>query len=194
MDGGNVQQNGSTTNEGAGQQQTGQSAGSFDYEKLASIISGKQSVAEEQVLKGYFKQQGLSKEEMDQAIAAYKQQQKEKEPDIVALQNTAATASKKAADAVLESKATMAAVLLGIDVKTIPYVLKLADFSQAVGQDGAVNEETIKNALNKVLEDIPALKAPQAQSGGFMQVGTNGSGSQTTATDAELDRIFGVKK
>ena len=36
-----------------GTQQTPQ----FDYDKLASLIAGKQSVTEESVLKGYFKQQ-----------------------------------------------------------------------------------------------------------------------------------------
>ena len=55
----------------AGVQQTPQ----FDYDKLASLIAGKQTVTEESVLKGYFKQQGLSKEQMDQAIASFKQQQ-----------------------------------------------------------------------------------------------------------------------
>ena len=44
----------------AGAQQTPQ----FDYDKLASLIAGKQTVTEESVLKGYFKQQGLSKEQM----------------------------------------------------------------------------------------------------------------------------------
>ena len=42
----------------AGAQQTPQ----FDYDKLVSLIAGKQTVTEESVLKGYFKQQGLSKE------------------------------------------------------------------------------------------------------------------------------------
>ena len=166
----------------------------FDYEKLAGIIAGKQTVAEEQVLKGYFKQQGLSKEEMEQAIAAFKQQQAANKPDVTALQNAASTANQKATAAILESKATMAAVQLGIDVKTIPYVLKMADLSTAIGQDGNVNEETLKTALNKVLEDIPALKPQPSQAGGFVQVGVPGSGTQTTAVDAELDRIFGVKK
>jgi hypothetical protein len=37
----------------------------FDYDKLAEIINGKQSVvAEETVLKNYFKQQGLSQEDV----------------------------------------------------------------------------------------------------------------------------------
>ena len=53
----------------------GQSVPAFDYDKLANLIAGKQSVTEESVLKGYFKQQGLSKEQMEQAITAFKQQQ-----------------------------------------------------------------------------------------------------------------------
>ena len=65
---------------------TGQ-APQFDYEKLASLIAGKQSVTEESVLKGYFKQQGLSKEQMDQAIAAFKQQQAANQPNIADMQS-----------------------------------------------------------------------------------------------------------
>ena len=36
-------------------QQTQNSVQAFDYEKLASIINGKQTVAEDTVLKNYFK-------------------------------------------------------------------------------------------------------------------------------------------
>ena len=65
----------------AGAQQTPQ----FDYDKLASLIAGKQTVTEESVLKGYFRQQGLSKEQMEQAIASFKQQQAANQPDIVGI-------------------------------------------------------------------------------------------------------------
>ena len=37
----------------------GNPAPTFDYDKLASLINGKQSVAEDTVLKSYFKEQGL---------------------------------------------------------------------------------------------------------------------------------------
>lgn len=36
----------------------------IDYDKLAQLISGKQAATEDSLLKGYFKQQGLSQEEM----------------------------------------------------------------------------------------------------------------------------------
>lgn len=165
----------------AGAQQTPQ----FDYDKLASLIAGKQTATEESVLKGYFKQQGLSKEQMDQAIASFKQQQAANQPDVVGMQNqitetqnqlTAAQAAAQAAK--VETAATMMAVSLGLDAKTIPYVLKMADLSQAVGQDGKINEETLKTALNTVLEAVPALKPQADGKTGFTQIGTGGNPAQ----------------
>lgn len=50
--------------------------------------------------------------------------------------------------------------------------------SQAMGQDGIVNEEALKNALNKVIEDVPALKPQATGSSGFTQIGAAGSPSQ----------------
>ena len=164
----------------------------IDYEKLAQIVQGKQSVAEDSALRGYLKQQGLSKEQMDQAIATYKQQQAANQPDVGALQTQAAQAQAAAQQAQIQAAATIAAVGLGIDAKTIPYVLKMADLSQVMGQDGKINEETLKNALNKVLEDIPALKPAPAGQTGFVQVGASGqAGQQQTNSDA-LKRAFGL--
>lgn len=54
----------------------------IDYEKLAQIVAGKQSVTEDSVLRGYFKQQGLSKEDADKAIAEFKDRQKQNDPNM----------------------------------------------------------------------------------------------------------------
>lgn len=157
----------------------------IDYDKLASIVAGKQSATEESVLKGYFKQQGLSKEQMDQAITAYKERQAANQPDITGMQNQItetqnqlAAAQKETQDARIETAATMMAISLGIEAKTIPYVLKMADLSQVTGEDGKINEETLKAAVNKVLEDIPALKPQAGGKTGFSQVGTGGNPTQ----------------
>lgn len=53
----------------------------IDYDKLASIVQGKQSATEDSVLRGYFKQQGLSKEDADKAIADFKEKQKANDPN-----------------------------------------------------------------------------------------------------------------
>lgn len=143
----------------------------IDYEKLSSIIAGKQTATEESVLKGYFKQQGLSKEEMEQAINTFKQQRAASQPDVGKLQSDAQEARNAALNSKIENKALLMHDELGIDLKTVPYVLKLADVSNVV-VDGAINDENLKEALNKVLEDVPQLKHQQEQSTqGFRQVG-----------------------
>lgn len=86
----------------------------------------------------------------------------------------------------------MAAVGLGLDAKTIPYVLKMADLSQVMGQDGKINDETMKNALNKVLEDIPALKPQAAGTAGFVQVGAASGNQQAGGSDEALKAAFGL--
>lgn len=164
----------------------------FDYEKLAQLVAGKQTVTEESVLKGYFKQQGLSKEQMDQAITAFKQQQAASQPDVAAIQQQAAQAQALAQQAMIDKEATLAAIGLGLDAKTIPYVLKMADLSQVMGQDGKINEETLKTALNKVLEDVPALKPQASSTTGFVQVGASSGTGQQTTTDDALKKAFGL--
>ena len=164
----------------------------IDYDKIKTMLEGTLSAKEDTALKAYFKQQGLSEDEMKQAITAFKEQKAAQQPDINALQTQAVQAQAAAQQAQVQAAATMAAVGLGIDAKTIPYILKMADLSQVMGQDGKINEETLKNALNKVLEDIPALKPAPAGQTGFVQVGASGqAGQQQTNSDA-LKRAFGL--
>lgn len=125
-------------------------------------------------------------------MSAFKTEKAKKQPDPGALQSQVAQAQAEALQAQVQSAATLAAVALGIDAKTIPYILRLADLSQAAGQDGKINEENIKNALNKVLEDVPALKPQAAGTAGFVQVGAGGGGQQQAASDEALKKAFGL--
>lgn len=186
---------GTDTGAGTGtNQQTGQQTQpfEFDYEKLASIVNGKQSVTEDTVLKNYFKQQGLSQDEATQAMQQFKEQKAKSTPDVNAMQTQLTQAQTLAQKAEVEKAAILEAVGLGLDAKTIPYVLKMADLSNATGQDGKVNAENLKNAINKVLEDVPQLKPAQESQRGF-QIGGSG-GEQQTAQSDQLASIFGNKK
>lgn len=163
----------------------------FDYKKLAGIISGKQTEAEGTILKNYFKQQGLSKEEADQAIAAFKAEKAKNTPDINALQ-TQLTETKKATEqAMIEKEAMIAALGLGLDIKTAPYVIKLADLSNVMVQDGKIDTENVKKALNKVLEDVPQLKTNTQATGGF-RIGGQGESQNGTTNEEQLNAVFGV--
>ena len=176
-----------------GQNNTGSqesSGGSgFDYEKLASIISGKQQVTEDTILKNYFKEQGLSQDEVKQAISTFKAEKAKNQPDPAALQLKVQEASLLATQAVLDKEATIVAISLGIDIKTIPYVLKVADLSNAMNDDGKVDSEAVKKAINKVLEDVPGFKKQTESNSGF-QIG--GSGGNNNASEDALKAAFGL--
>ncbi len=75
----------------------------IDYDKLAQLVAGKQAVTEESVIKGYLKQQGLTKEQMDQAIITFKQQQEASKPDVNALQQQAIQAQAAAQQAQIQA-------------------------------------------------------------------------------------------
>ena len=156
------------------------------------MLDGTLAAKEDTALKAYFKQQGLSQEEMEQAIATFKQQKAAQQPDVGTIQQQLTQAQVVAQKAMIDSAATMAAVSLGIDAKTIPYVLKMADLSQVMGQDGRIDDEALKAALNKVLEDVPALKPQASGSTGFIQVGAASGQQQTQTTDDALKKAFGL--
>ena len=173
------------------QNQTNQQTGApaIDYGKIQQMLEGTLAAKEDTALKAYFKQQGLSQQEVEQAIETFKQQKAANTPDVGAMRVQVTQAQEAAKQAQIQSAAVMAAVELGIDSKTIPYVLKMADLSQAVGQDGKINEETLKAALNKVLEDVPGLKPQAAGAAGFVQVGaasgSAGAGQSQQATQTQ---------
>lgn len=176
------------------QNQSNQNGTQIDYGKIQQMLDGTLATKEDTALKAYFKQQGLSQQEVEQAITTFKEQKAANQPDIAGMQNQITeaqaqlAASQKAVRvAQVESAATMMAVSLGIEAKTIPYILKMADLSQVIGEDGNINKESLKTALNKVLEDVPALKPQADGKTGFTQVGTGGNPAQhpqqTTTTN-----------
>ncbi len=154
----------------------GNPAPAFDYDKLASLINGKQSVAEDTVLKSYFKEQGLSADEMKQAIGAFKEQKAKNTPDIAKMQSEVESANNAKLTAEVNQSATLEAVKQGVDVASIPYVLKMADFS-AVMADGKINTEKLTEAVKKVLDDVPALKKTADNSAGVQKIGGDGNGT-----------------
>ena len=182
---GQAQQTTNPQNQGA--QQTAPPA--IDYGKIQQMLDGTLAAKEDTALKAYFRQQGLSQEEVEQAIAAFKQQKAANTPDVGAMQAQVTQAQAAVQQAQINSAAIMAAVELGIDAKTVPYVIKMADLSQVVGQDGKINDETLKAALNKVLEDVPGLKPQTAGTTGFVQVGAAssnvGAGQAQQATQTQ---------
>ena len=60
------------------------------------MLDGTLAAKEDTALKAYFKQQGLSQQEVEQAIAAFKQQKAANTPDVGAMQNQLTQAQETA--------------------------------------------------------------------------------------------------
>lgn len=159
--------------------QNGQSAPGVDYDKIQSMLDTATAKKENAVLKSYFQQQGLTEEEISRAISDFKEtkqkQSAQQASDSNELKQKVADAEKLAKTAQVELEATRIAMTLGVDAKTMPYLLKMADFDTAWEKDGKLSAENVKAALEKVIADVPALKPDRAEQAGF-QIGAGRDG------------------
>ena len=171
-------------------QQTGQQPSGVDYEKIQSMLDKATAKKENDVLKTYFQQQGLSEQEVSQAITEFKtakeQKGQQQQSDNEQLQQKATEAQQLAEKAQIELEATKVAMTLGVDAKTLPYLLKMADFSEVKDKEGKISSDSIKASLSKVIEDIPALK-PEKQTNTGFQIGAGAqSGNQQQSSGATV--------
>lgn len=184
---GNQQQNQQQQSQQQNQQQQ---TGGVDYDKIQSMLETATAKKENAVLKSYFQQQGLSEEEVSQAIASFKatkqQQSQQQQVDNTQLQTQITEAQKVAEHAQIELEATKVAMTLGIDAQSLPYVLKMADMSNVKDKDGKISADNVKAALNKVLEDVPALKPQKQENKGFQIGGGAQQQQQQTANTQQV--------
>lgn len=170
---------------------------SIDYDKLASIINGKQQVTEQTVLKSYLKEQGLNDTELKEAINHYKEEKQKRTPDVGAMQNEINSYKQQIAEAKLQQAATSAALEIGVDPKRMNYVIRLADLSKVTKEDGTIDADAVKSALNQVLKDVPELMGASnntAGNAGF-HVGGNANNPAGAADNQQiLENIFGIRR
>lgn len=172
QEGAAAQNNQQNSQQAAAQQPASQPV-TIDYEKLSKMLSGTLEAKEDTALKAYFKQQGMTQEEMTQAIAAFKAEKAKNTPDPAALQEQLANANKTILKMQVEQAVSLEASKLGIEPNRLPIVMKLADLTQVVGTDGKIVPEKVTEAINKVLTDLPELKPTSTGAAGFQQVGAH---------------------
>lgn len=134
----------------------------IDYEKLAQIIAGKQSATEDSVIRGYLKQQGLTKEDMDEAIKTIKAERAKNDP------------SKKLAE--LQAKLDQhdrEKVLAKKNVRAEDYDYIIFKASQKVD-----DKTTFEKAVDDFLKDNPRFT--QAAGGYRVDAGASNSGQKKT--------------
>lgn len=170
---------GQQTNQNANQNQP--TGGVVDYAKIQEMIEGRNAKTEDSILKSYFQKQGLSQEEMESAISSFKAQREnqanQQNKELSDAQNSLKTEQLKNQKLQISLKAYSFVDELNIDNKTMPYLLKMADFSNCVDKDGKVNDDSLKQALQKVIDDVPGLKK-QVQNSVGITVGANTNNNQ----------------
>ncbi len=185
-----------TTGQNVVTQNTG--AQPVDYDKIQGMIDSRNQRNEDAILKSYFQKQGLSEEEMNTAIQSFKtkreQDSKQQKVDNENLQN-----QLKDKDAVIlkqniEHEALLQSLELGVDKKTIPYLIKLADFSGVIDEKNNVNGEKVKEALNKVLTDVPSLRKTNEKGTEGVQVGADTTDSAQPSGNLFNFGFTGVRK
>ena len=182
-----------------GAQGVAQQTETIDYGKIEEIINKRSSKTQDNVLIGYLKQQGLSGEELDQAVANYKNQKQQdairakQEQENMKLENQ--KLKEQILNSNIDSKLASLAATEGINADKIPFLSKLIDRNGLADDKGNVLEDKVKEAMNAVVKAFPDFKGNNQQSdNGFQQIGGGGSNQNTNSVEDRLDAIFGVKK
>ena len=163
------------------------------FEKLDSIIDNKSN----SVARSALRDNGFEDEEIKSIVKQWREnkqtQTQENNTKMNELTSQVGTLKNQLIAEKVNNQAFLCGLDLGLDSKTIPYVVKLADLSKATGENGEISIENIKTAMSKVLEDVPSFKSSN-NNNGFVKIGANTSQGGNATQDDILAGIFGTKR
>ena len=167
----------------------------IDYDKIQSMIDKGVQQKENAILKSYFEQQGMSEDEIKTAIGDYKSkkqtQAQEQAGELTKLQNANTELQSRLTNELLSKQAFNDCLDLGVDKNTIPYVIKSADFKDAIGDKGEIKADKVREAVEQVLKDVPAFKGTSNDDKGI-KFGVSGEQDDATEQENALRKAFGL--
>ena len=170
-------------------------AAGVDYDKIQAMIDKGTTQKENAILKSYFEQQGMSEDDVKSAISDWKsrkQTQAQAQADSFnKLQESNKALQERLTQELLNKQAFNDCLDLGIDKNTIPHVIKCADFTDAINENGEVNAEKVRASVEQVLKDVPAFKSSANEKQGF-KVGISGEQDDVTEQENVLRKAFGL--
>lgn len=201
-----AEQNTNNTNPGttnpaqnAGNPASGGQQTSPNYDEIFAKLDAILDKRSEGLAKSALKDNGIEDGDIADIVKAYREQKQTKANEqATALTNAnkqIADLQKQIADRAIDDAFNTAALELGVDAKQLPYVSRLAARDDILGADNKPDADKVKAAINKVLEDVPALKASANANKGFVPIGSKtgeGAGSGDDA-DKKLRSYFGLK-
>lgn len=163
------------------------------FEKLDTIIENKSNG----VARSALRDNGFEDEEIKNIVKQWRDSKQIKSEEnatkINDLTNQVGTLQNQLMTEKVNNQAFMCGLDLGLDSKTIPYVVKLSDLSKATDEKGEISVENIKTAMSKVLDDVPNFKQSNSNNG-FVKIGADGSTGTKSSQEETLSNIFGIKK
>lgn len=181
------------------EQPTGGQPAAPNYDEVFAKLDKILDKRADGLAKSALKENGIDESEIADIVKAYREQKQNKANDqanaLSEAQNQIAALTKQLNDRAIDDAFSAAALELGVDAKQLPYVTRLASKDGILGADNKPDAEKVKEAINKVLEDVPALKASANANQGFVQVGAktgDGAGSGEDA-NKKLREYFGLK-
>lgn len=160
----------------------GNSSKTYTQEEVNRFVTEREERAAKAALKDFYQKQGLTEAEANQAIKTFLDEKKKNSPEAVngQLSQQLAATQKELEKERLHNVAEKAARTLGADEKSIDYIVRLTDFTDSVN-DGEISVEKVTEAVKKVMDDIPAFKKAENESG----VKVGGDGEQKDKSDKD---------
>lgn len=179
-DGGNGSGEGGTAGAAAGG-----TGATYSYEQAEEIANARATRAEQAALKSYFQQQGMTQEQITQAIADFKEKQNANKPDTTKIQGELDAANKKIAE--YENEKVL--VAKGVKADDMDYVaFKVSKM--------VTDKKDFKTAAEEFLKDNPRFTGQTYRMSSGSSNGNPGGGSENKndSINNMIRNAFGVRR
>lgn len=165
-----------------------------DYDKMAEAIDKRSNG----FMKSYLKEQGLSEDEMKEAIKTFKTNKSQKEAETQTnlnnVQNQLQSSQAEIKSLKIENTLYSLADELNVDRKNVPYLIKMANLENCFSEKGEIETDKVKEAINQVLTDIPGLKKKEEKEDTGITIGANNSNAGQASGNMFGFNFTGVRK
>lgn len=170
---------------------------SIDYDKLAEAIEKRNASHETTILKGMLKEQGMTKEEVDEAVKLYKQNKANKAKEEQQKIDDILAENKRYKEAEIvkqvNGEASNIAKELGVRDDRVETLIALCDRSKFTDDKGAIIKEEMKKELEAKLNTVPEFKNKKQVTIQSVKSGSQVS-HEMTDEEAYLQRKYGKNK
>ena len=160
----------------------------IDYGKLEEIINKGINQKENSILKSYFSQQGLSEEEMKEAISNFKNSRKSEEEknnkEYETLTNNYANLQKQFNQEKINNALNLALIKKGLTEEQIPFISKMVEVEGVLNDKSEINKEKLNENIENVFKAFPNL-LNKKEDKPLIQIGTS-----NTSDNVGDDNLF----